>query len=134
MRAQDLRIGNWVNSQFGGIQQVVDVMCDGVNTLKYEGINYEFIDPIPLTEEWLLKFGFSDITEHCAVKVRNQKEFCISFFVDNCTEQQTMFVTLGSKGWTFKRVGSPLYKHVHQLQNLYFALTDEELTFKNEQR
>ena len=66
--------------------------------------------PIPLTEEWLLKFGYDLITEnHYAVlghliwKVENR------FYCDKNGMQ---------------------LKYVHQLQNLYFALTNKELEIK----
>lgn len=123
MKVNELRIGNYIN------EYNKPITIDSVHFRDYyEGItNEEDWSPIPLTEEWLLKFGFSDITELCAVKTQNTKRFCKSYFVDKCTEQQTLFITLGSRGWTFKGVGAPLYNSVHQLQNLYFALTGEEL-------
>lgn len=120
MRANELRIGNWVNSQFGGIQQVVDVMCDGVNTLKYDGINYEFIDPIPLTEEWLLKFGFEEDGEQFNFKglsielIGDDGRWCL-YMLDEYHNVESSIA---------------LFKHVHQLQNLYFSLTGDELTIK----
>ena len=60
MEAKELRIGNWINVTFSSIvkQQVVDCMCDSVNTKCHESLQFDFIEPIPLTEEWLLKFGF----------------------------------------------------------------------------
>ena len=131
MKANELRIGNWINSQFGGIQEVVDVMCDGVNTLKYEGINYEFINPIPLTEEWLLKFGF-------------EKDFdgsfmfgIISIFKDKRLKQNVYIYTESTYKYSDGQwvvILDLKLQYVHQLQNLYFALTGEELTLKNEQR
>lgn len=127
MKASELRIGNWIKSQFGGIQQAVDVMCDGINTLKHEGINYEFIEPIPLTEEWLLKFGFQKDDNGCywvnllTHYFELEKSDCFWFPVyaqipEFSHEKE-------------QRVSLNCIEHVHQLQNLYFALTGEELTF-----
>jgi hypothetical protein len=59
IKASDLRIGNFVGNNLSGeILKACDVLCDGINTDKIEGLNYGFIEPIPLAEEWLLKFGF----------------------------------------------------------------------------
>lgn len=123
MRANELRIGNWVNSQFGGIQQVVDVMCDGVNTLKYDGINYEFIDPIPLTEEWLLKFGFEYNDYYKNYKIKADIYY--------------HSVKLDDGVWCYNNDYSDAgcyfiseIEYVHQLQNLYFALTQTELVYE----
>jgi hypothetical protein len=75
----------------------------------------EEIVPIPLTEEILLAFGFEydDIDGNSGYwKVNN---FKVVFGEDGC-----------SYNWSL------IIKYVHQLQNLVFALTGEELTFKQE--
>lgn len=119
MKASELRIGSYV--RYSSLIQV-----NGYKIAECEDHPDRFT-PILLTEEWLLKFGFGNITEQCASKSINIKTFCKSFTVKRCIEQQTIFIELGTRGWTFKRVGYPLYKYVHQLQNLYFALTSKEL-------
>lgn len=114
MKASELRIGNFVrNNMNGEILIPCDILCDGINTENFEGLNYGFIEPIPLTEEWLLKFGF-EITGNFQTKDRFQthKQDGIIWF-----EHGYIVVEL---------------QYVHQLQNLYFALTGEELTFKSE--
>lgn len=64
----------------------------------------------PLTEEWLEKFGLSpDWTWKINEPVRG-----------------TIFQDGKAYGWNHN---IPL-QYVHQLQNLYFALTGEELTIK----
>jgi hypothetical protein len=69
------------------------------------------IKPIPLTEEWLLKFGFKK-------KVGNR-------FESDLLSQDIYF----GNGYYIANV-LPELKHVHQLQNLYFVLTGEELQIK----
>jgi hypothetical protein len=104
MKASELRIGNYIQNSHGTISNVGIVMLGG---------QYDY-HPIPLTEEWLLKFGFEQISDRVYIKNYHYGyEFGITnIFViknDNC----------------FMR-----YKHiqyVHELQNLYFALTNEEL-------
>lgn len=78
----------------------------------------EFIKPITLTEEWLLKFGFdkvSDIQVEC-------------FFIQGELKDFTLHIFDGLYVWIAYDLD---VKYVHQLQNLYFALTGEELTLKN---
>jgi hypothetical protein len=71
-------------------------------------------NPIPLTEEWLLKFGFLKEGEHGVCIAYGEWEII--------TENKTYFmVHESSKGFVL-----PLFE-VHQLQNLYHALTGEEL-------
>ena len=64
--------------------------------------------PIPLTEEWLLKFGF----EH-KLLVWEYNNFCITgcFTYGYCLN-----------GYCLDNL-FPRFKYVHQLQNLYFTLT-----------
>ena len=120
MDAKQLRIGNTVEYNLIGENVdkwiVTDVDEDDICDTSY-------LRPIPLTEEWLVKFGWGKSDEH---------ELC-----DNSNE--IVFVY----DWHFKRLEIQIdtehvgveykldhIKHVHQLQNLYFALTDEELTTK----
>ena len=68
--------------------------------------------PIPLTEEWLLKFGFI-----------NDKvlEFYRNDFTDSTIIIDYNFICL--LGYSHVKLN-----YVHELQNLYFALTGSELT------
>jgi len=79
---------------------------------------------IPLTDEWLLKFRF---------KTRTTENISIQYFIGaNPVTRDWMFDILWLKGdeYPFYRNGYFKIKYVHQLQNLYFALTGEELTIK----
>ena len=57
MVANELRIGNWVRTSKE--EQVVDVLCDSLSTINHNCITYDMCAPIPITEEWLVRFGFS---------------------------------------------------------------------------
>ena len=124
MKASDLRIGNLVrNNMNGEIIKPCDVLCDGINTDDIEGLNYAFIEPIPLTEEWLMRFGFekinSELTNIAPLNLRctfNLPNTPFSF----C--QGKLILTTGTGDFCVNT------EYVHQLQNLYFALTSEELT------
>jgi hypothetical protein len=72
--------------------------------------------PIPLIEEWLLKSGFAIPQPEFAILNKNGYELYFCFDYEGAT------LALDKKNTEVK--------YVHQLQNLYFALTNEELEFK----
>jgi len=118
MKASELRIGNWVCDIYQEEEFQLDIvdMCD----MDINGDLYR-VDPIPLTEEWLLKFCVRQDVKNFLFKVLDGY---------NWVEERN-----GEYLWFINRFNfhlkAPL-KYVHQLQNLYFALTGEELTFKSE--
>jgi hypothetical protein len=116
MKNTELRIGNYVEV-YGKVETIVDVMCDCVNTLNIEGAHYGLVNPIPLTEEWLEKFGFEER--------RYKKQGVLRSYIK---KGNSMHMTnSGNIVYGFK---SKMLFGVHELQNLYFALTGEELKIK----
>ena len=119
MEAKDLRIGSWVNYKTENIaQEICSIQSDNTIRLKdSKGTNHgcyrmSYIDPIPLTDEWLIKLGFDDNF--------HKGKFWV------CLDDNGYFYTnhnLNDEGFTE-------VLHIHQLQNLYFALTGEELEIK----
>jgi hypothetical protein len=122
MEAKELRIGNTI-SDYGdriitvksiekpipGIKHFISV---NENNSMYQP---DDIQPIPLTEEWLLKFGFED-EKHIYRKGR--------FFIENLFGDRFTFrITINNA----ESAHANEVKFVHQLQNLYFALTGIEL-------
>lgn len=125
MKASELRLGNLVSNMNPRHN-------DRILTIESIGDNHEVnvfyrkyllseLEPIPLTEEWFLKFGFKKVGTN----------FELDFFVLWYSSYQNCFV------WRFMNIDSnadrPIsLKYVHQLQNLYFALTGEELTLNQD--
>lgn len=109
MKANELRIGNLVflswekEPEYKGYRRY-EFSFDLIHSVKH-------LHPIPLTEEWLLKFGFERKYDS---NYWNSK-LCIHTYYNE-------FYILQEQGRVF-------FQHVHQLQNLYFALTGEELTY-----
>lgn len=115
MRGNELRFGNlifWDGELYDVKRSFFDQYSD------------DEIEPIPLTEEWLERFGFRKghlfdtvlylsstnwhISSHNGIYQLNYKESPSEPWIPVCKDM----------------------KYVHQLQNLYFALTGEELTLK----
>jgi hypothetical protein len=76
------------------------------------------LDPIPLTEEWMLKAGFQKV-----VWEDNGKPYCTLWKHDH--EHMPFLDT----DFALDGTNSKPMAYVHQLQNLFFALTGDELEF-----
>ena len=130
MRVTELRIGNWLQRLDGSVFQIT---CDDLKIIN-EIAEKLHPQPIPLTEEWLLKFRFEkdDIAYSKNIDLfGGGKKLSFSgdylYIVDS--EKQNTIPTDIITIWN-KDVKKNFY--VHQLQNLYFALTGEELTLKEQ--
>jgi hypothetical protein len=115
LKASELRIGNYA------FRNGILVQVDGRSIMDAEA-GLVVYDGVPLTEDWLLKFGFQ--------QVGNESKYFVAF------QGRYHFVSLSSsrynyqmgyeKDWLVQIPISP----VHQLQNLYHALTGQELELK----
>jgi len=127
MEAKELRIGNFV--------MYSSVITVNENKIKECVQHPERFGPLGLTEEWLLKFGFEKVvydsdetgygTEYelkCSsdVFMVYQDDFSVALY--SCKEVIGRDLSVIP---TWNQV-----KTVHGLQNLYFALTGNELTIK----
>ena len=122
---RELRIGNLVLNEDGLIHQV-----DGVNSLgvtsrqpnikePFENAHVDRYKPIPLTEEWLVRLGF--VGSHSLYKIDDGK-----FYFSINIQTRVAYINDG-EGYE----GAAKILYVHQLQNLYFALTGQELVVEN---
>lgn len=122
MKATELRIGNLISFEkeyytISGISQAFtdepfDVELKNDNGM-FESIDIEEVSPIPLTEEWLLKFGFEKAYSCYHKQTKIGKEIILN------------------KNYFLMDIDFPVcVDEVHKLQNLFFALTGEELQIK----
>lgn len=116
MKASELRICNLIFTHKEEIIVVKGIDIEGLILFNEDQNIFDFkCKPIPLTEEWLVKFGF----ENEGFDYWNGPVF---FELCDC----------GNGEWR-NSINCHEYEHgiaikyVHQLQNLYFALTGEEL-------
>ena len=119
MEASELRIGNWINT-IEGLTQIKGMTEEGImaTSIMDGGDLLAWGDPISLTEEWLLRFGFEKIGGY----LWDCKKLGENRFLNN-PFSPTHFEVRGF-------IPKSHIQYVHQLQNLYFALTGEELTIK----
>ena len=114
MKASELRIGNYV--KYLTLNGNSEILANGIYLFELGELE---LDPILLTEEWLLQFG--GICETGGM-----------YFFDNVGilyyRRENEFSLMGynyKKGQIYTTI-----KYVHELQNLYFALTGKELIYE----
>jgi hypothetical protein len=106
IQVNELRVGSFYNYNGNSIK------LDGGFLASYLQNDIKpLLQPILLTEEWLLKFGF---VENCY-----QDRFENKFIHVECNKIR------GKTELWIENI--PHIKYIHQLQNLYFALTGEDL-------
>jgi hypothetical protein len=134
MKASELRIGNFVKGKEMNVCWTVEAIDSNSIFSFGKWRSLDAFEPIPLTEEFLLKFGFvSSMPYEFFTKWTFQnnnsriKGWVLFFFNGKICRRY-----LGKKNsiyWNKIKI-----HHVHQLQNLYYALTGKELTLKNQEK
>lgn len=171
MNPNELRIGNYVSLteaekkdlfdslDFESIEQVEEYICPFykisgllltelyliVNGCEFE-FNYSDIQPITLTEEWLIKLGFTAVKSDSYINgTQWLKQVTDDYINEEAGEiinrDGTWFDGIGTH--QFKSIGAMFVNvlcrgnyvcnsvgTVHELQNLYFTLTGNELNIK----
>ena len=128
--SNEVRIGNLVNyndGEYGFDDYVVIIEPHEIHTYRTiaERIKNAELNPIPITPEWLERLGFEKRISpkgHENWVMYSQHHFAFVL------REITPFI-----GFTYHSYGtdhSLQIDHVHQLQNLYHALTGQELTVK----
>jgi len=131
MIAQELRVGNFIMDGNGEVSPIIGIFPNSSHSsylirtkspdIGYEEWGIEEIKPIALTEEWLVKAGFisnpyMDRYELGSLRIECRKDTGITQLWIERHECLGQF--------------APKIDYVHQLQNLVFALTGEELKLK----
>lgn len=128
INANELRIGNWVHHS---------KEWSSINNGPFDTPGFDFqweerhwymigectlspdiVDPIPITSEWLVRFGF---TNESAWFFRNDKMVIETFLSKN--EWAARIRTSEESSTYLCQI-----KYIHQLQNLFYYITNTELT------
>ncbi len=129
MDARELRIGNYHKSD--GIEiprmDISSVKIDGQSFSAITGYGIYLVqdgkldfEPIPLSEEWLLRFGFRQLNE-------TDWESPVNCYRWDTAREGMQFFTQDGEWLFFSNADCD---YVHQLQNLYFSLCGKELELK----
>jgi hypothetical protein len=119
MNAKEFRLGNLIHWESkNGVTKPQDIPINwsmlGNIALKNVFINDYSL--ILLTEEWLLKFGFKKLKQNTYIKYNSDVDFSLSIYVrqEYCD-------------WSVNGYAISTIKYVHQLQNLFSAMSNEDL-------
>ena len=106
IKANELRIGNIVMETIYDFEPKQIVI-----SREHFSQPEDYYEPIPLTEEWLMRFGFGRLGKY-------------SF------RDKNLIIHHRKRGFVVNKKIA-IIQYVHQLQNLYFAFTQTELTLSN---
>ena len=127
MKAQELRIWNWVSiTPFGKNNDIQINEKEFADLIIFK--TFHRIEPIPLTEDWLFRFGFeliNDLGDQKYYKHKKYRSFIVGFDHQDITFEFGYGLNIYTLIYDEKH-----FRSVHQLQNLYYALTGEELCTK----
>ena len=143
MKANELRTRNWITWQStpNDIEKVLDIKTAGIKNPTINNVNIKDVKPIPLTEEWFDRFGSPKyisarglinpswgfpLKNYKTLKIKNNREIWVYSFNEKLLRIFTDYTT--RYGGRFKLAREIKIEHVHTFQNLYFALTNTELT------
>ena len=140
MKSTQLRIGNWYN-EFGIPKQATPEIISNLYAIEQNGkiaIDFDFL---PLTEEWLLKAGFElydyepneegdEFPDFIYMSYKITPPEKLYYYTITNTPEDGGYFDFCIKVQFADYVMLSTLQYVHQLQNLYFALTGKELEFK----
>lgn len=133
MKASELRIGNWVFNQYTRKpQQTYPMMIAQIASLEKEGKEV-MMQGVKITADWLLSFGFERDLKYSYILKKQLFDRHHFLIYDQNVFQFRMIAMSQGLEETFYLGSRTEPRYIHQLQNLYFALTGEELVIKNNQ-
>lgn len=122
---KEARVNNWVmyDNRLFQIEAISrSLPCLNTDEFGIGVVDWNNLQPIPLTPEILEKCGFEEVEGNIYYKFFDYKEFRVFIHKENNS------VFMYWKGNTVDDSVNNL--PIHRLQNIIFALTGEELTFK----
>lgn len=132
MKTTELRQGNLVYKTRPDGKEIIEV--ETIYKHFINGLGISAFEPIPLTEEWLIRFGF--------VKQRSfQNSYCkqlksklwFTIYETGEYEDPNELTFKEPKKWYISEGKFDIkIKFLHHFQNYFYFTTGEELTLKNE--
>jgi hypothetical protein len=126
--SKEFKRGNYIQDTFGDWMQITELRKDRILFNEVKGgsgyCTYQAVEGIELTEEILLKCGFISIDGLLFVNPLTEDD--LDYGVHVCRHPNRMDIYRLS-GYNHRAV---TFKYLHQIQNLYSALTKEELNIE----
>jgi hypothetical protein len=144
MKTNELRIGNWVKRNLPTdmtYAKVLEIIHNGLLVQDkdgYIGCSMNFIEPIELTEELMLNIGFKKVFQSKMTKGKfelnvdmEDNEFLnIVYHVYASGNTNLNITQRRCASLCDDSIDKSGIKYLHQLQNAYYLLTNEELEVK----
>lgn len=111
MKATELKLGNYVHSWFEDDKDYVQI---DLHKLKLQLGDENFFQPIPLSEEWLLKFGFEKFHVKNAFGQEYYYKGISIYFINKVFK----YYIHTNRHWVE-------YESVHEIQNLFASFGNE---------
>ena len=138
METKNLRIGNWVKIPIKGSEVIIPSfnakvqsiglfgMIGFLSTPEHEGLKWsaKTIIPIRLTTEWLMELGFKKQSNTYIISLYNLKA---ELHFEDYGKNIVLWLKSNNSNLRLDTV-----QYVHQLQNLFFTLSNKELELKND--
>ncbi len=131
IKSTDIRIGNWVNELIWGNTQVSEIYAGAAVLKNTKGfsttVSNENLNPIPLTPEIFKQCGFTE--QEGEFQHPDNTDFDLMFSCsDNGLWCAYNFHLVGPSSFSIggcdaNPIGNP-FKYLHQLQNIYYWLTN----------
>ena len=122
MEINELRIGNYV-SFHNVFYKIVEIEKDRVLIEYHNGetdyCHIDYIDPIELTEEILVKIGFEKFVKSFRMELSGCR---LDYFID-----KTLYIYKKHTNCCLIKDLEIKCEYIHQLQNSFFLLTGKEL-------
>lgn len=133
IEAKELRVGNYVSINYQPKEQItvrvnsideIDGACIGGVDIVFK---FEDLHPISLTEEWLLRFGFEKVRPIDSDRFEDGIWYNGFDLFQSWSDGSFNFATRVKSG---ELKSGYQVKYVHSLQNIFSAITNQELTIK----
>lgn len=147
MKIKELRIGNWVRTCTPDMPIMIphiDARVEGITIFHevefcYSPLNNngfkmptKHIIGIPITVEWLEKFGFNKKDIVWNDNSTSKDCYCLSWYYVKFEFTDPALIFFCKKSVDNENIFIANIQYIHELQNICFALRHQELTIKKE--
>lgn len=124
LEPNELRYGNYVlhNDAIDTICEIGQSYNGYTEKQGYFNFGKYSIEPIPLTEQWLINFGFDKSWDSTFFNLVLPNKYKV--YISISLELESYQLCQSVQGFSID------IKFVHDLQNLYYSLTKQELILK----